>query len=149
MAQHKTAVTLVRQQLSYRCVVQSHWYFPLYSAIEGYPLTSLYPETPGQPSAYTAASTHRHIIFTAETHNFPTGGWNRSLCCYYLSLVVQIWWNIDFAVVPFSAVRLLWYFTHVMTAQLICHEQNLVTIPLLGCEQYAVFTEFESQQKNC
>jgi phosphoribosylformylglycinamidine synthase len=43
------------------------------SAIEGYNLTTLIPEGVGAPSAFRQAKRKYHIIFTAETHNFPSG----------------------------------------------------------------------------
>ncbi|TNM87451.1 hypothetical protein fugu_005672 [Takifugu bimaculatus] len=43
------------------------------SAIKGVELECVYPEDPSQASAYKTRRTLRHVIFTAETHNFPTG----------------------------------------------------------------------------
>ena len=43
------------------------------SAIIGYPVTTLTPETIGAPSAMRERNVTNHIIFTAETHNFPSG----------------------------------------------------------------------------
>ena len=45
------------------------------SAIQGFPcLTTLVPANSSQLSLYQLhTDVHRHIIFTAETHNFPTG----------------------------------------------------------------------------
>jgi len=43
------------------------------SAIKGYPLITLIPEKPGSPCALRAQKVFNHIIFTAETHNFPSG----------------------------------------------------------------------------
>jgi phosphoribosylformylglycinamidine synthase len=43
------------------------------SAITGYDLTTILPETVGKPSPYREAKRRYHIIFTAETHNFPSG----------------------------------------------------------------------------
>ncbi|XP_053908773.1 phosphoribosylformylglycinamidine synthase [Cuculus canorus] len=42
------------------------------SAIRGVPVTSLCPDDPTQPSPLELKTTIRHVIFTAETHNFPT-----------------------------------------------------------------------------
>ncbi len=42
-------------------------------AIRGYPITTLKPETPGQPSKMVTYSNTFHPTLTAETHNFPTG----------------------------------------------------------------------------
>jgi phosphoribosylformylglycinamidine synthase len=43
------------------------------SAIRGYEIWTLIPEHPGRPSCFKSAKLDYHIIFTAETHNFPTG----------------------------------------------------------------------------
>ena len=43
------------------------------SAITGYDITTLIPGVVGKPSAFQAARRKYHIIFTAETHNFPSG----------------------------------------------------------------------------
>lgn len=43
------------------------------SAIRGYRTAILSPVDSDQPSYFKTKSTFRHIIFTAETHNFPTG----------------------------------------------------------------------------
>jgi len=43
------------------------------SAIAGYGIKALKPESPGNPSPYRVDDLHYHVIFTAETHNFPTG----------------------------------------------------------------------------
>ncbi|XP_062914764.1 phosphoribosylformylglycinamidine synthase isoform X2 [Mobula hypostoma] len=43
------------------------------SAIEGKSVESLYPSNGSQASNIEIHKTKRHIIFTAETHNFPTG----------------------------------------------------------------------------
>ncbi len=43
------------------------------SAISGYAITTIIPETVGKPSAFREAKRKYHIIFTAETHNFPSG----------------------------------------------------------------------------
>jgi len=43
------------------------------SGIEGREIVTILPETPGMPSPFTQKKSHYHIIFTAETHNFPTG----------------------------------------------------------------------------
>ena len=36
-------------------------------------LEFMYPRDPAQASAYDTRRSTRHVIFTAETHNFPTG----------------------------------------------------------------------------
>jgi phosphoribosylformylglycinamidine synthase len=43
------------------------------SAIKGYDITTIVPESPGSPSPFRQERVPYHIIFTAETHNFPTG----------------------------------------------------------------------------
>lgn len=43
------------------------------SGIQGVELECIYPEDPSQPSPYETRRSLRHVIFTAETHNFPTG----------------------------------------------------------------------------
>ncbi|XP_063057361.1 phosphoribosylformylglycinamidine synthase [Engraulis encrasicolus] len=43
------------------------------SGIEGVELDFMYPSDAGQASAYETRRATRHVIFTAETHNFPTG----------------------------------------------------------------------------
>ncbi len=43
------------------------------SAIRGYRIRTIVPEHPGQCSRLTMANPTYHLIFTAETHNFPSG----------------------------------------------------------------------------
>ncbi|XP_056389628.1 phosphoribosylformylglycinamidine synthase [Hyla sarda] len=43
------------------------------SAIQGKEVTSLIPTDPSRPGPYRQTGSTRHLIFTAETHNFPTG----------------------------------------------------------------------------
>ena len=43
------------------------------SAIRGFPLKTILPENPGGPSKFLPKDVLYHIIFTAETHNFPSG----------------------------------------------------------------------------
>jgi phosphoribosylformylglycinamidine synthase len=43
------------------------------SAIRGYEIQSIMPVNPGRPSRFARARVNYHIIFTAETHNFPSG----------------------------------------------------------------------------
>lgn len=43
------------------------------SAITGYDITTIIPEIVGKPSPFREAKRKYHIIFTAETHNFPSG----------------------------------------------------------------------------
>jgi phosphoribosylformylglycinamidine synthase len=43
------------------------------SGIRGRDIFTILPESPGTPSPFTRRKLPYHIIFTAETHNFPTG----------------------------------------------------------------------------
>ncbi|XP_075417024.1 phosphoribosylformylglycinamidine synthase isoform X2 [Tenrec ecaudatus] len=43
------------------------------SAIQGKEVRFLRPEDPAQPSCFQEHQGLRHVVFTAETHNFPTG----------------------------------------------------------------------------
>ncbi|GCB82919.1 hypothetical protein scyTo_0023697, partial [Scyliorhinus torazame] len=43
------------------------------SAITGRAVKCLYPNDQSRASKVDVRSTTRHVIFTAETHNFPTG----------------------------------------------------------------------------
>lgn len=43
------------------------------SAVRGFGINSIIPERPGGPSPFAYKSALYHIIFTAETHNFPSG----------------------------------------------------------------------------
>jgi phosphoribosylformylglycinamidine synthase len=43
------------------------------SGIKGYDCWTILPEQPGRPSPFNKERVNYHIIFTAETHNFPTG----------------------------------------------------------------------------
>lgn len=43
------------------------------SGIQGAELECIYPTDPSQASPYQTRRSLRHVIFTAETHNFPTG----------------------------------------------------------------------------
>jgi phosphoribosylformylglycinamidine synthase len=43
------------------------------SSIQGYDIITIIPETPGSPSPFKEAKRRHDIIFTAETHNFPSG----------------------------------------------------------------------------
>ncbi len=43
------------------------------SAITGYDITTIIPEIVGKPSPFRETKRKYHIIFTAETHNFPSG----------------------------------------------------------------------------
>ncbi|XP_061095144.1 phosphoribosylformylglycinamidine synthase [Conger conger] len=43
------------------------------SGITGMEVECMYPSDPAQSSSYVTRRTTRHVIFTAETHNFPTG----------------------------------------------------------------------------
>lgn len=43
------------------------------SGIKGRDINTILPTQPGEPSPFAMQPCHYHIIFTAETHNFPTG----------------------------------------------------------------------------
>ncbi len=43
------------------------------SGIKGYDCWTIVPEQPGRPAPFKKQRVQYHIIFTAETHNFPTG----------------------------------------------------------------------------
>ncbi|MDA8100874.1 MAG: phosphoribosylformylglycinamidine synthase [Nitrospiraceae bacterium] len=43
------------------------------SSIKGYEIATIHPQVPGRPSAFRQARRLYNIIFTAETHNFPSG----------------------------------------------------------------------------
>lgn len=43
------------------------------SVIAGFPITTLCPTQPGEPSSLESKDVHYHPLLTAETHNFPTG----------------------------------------------------------------------------
>jgi phosphoribosylformylglycinamidine synthase len=43
------------------------------SGIKGYDCWTIVPEQPGKPAPFKKQKVQYHIIFTAETHNFPTG----------------------------------------------------------------------------
>lgn len=55
------------------CPLDSEGCVCVSSAIKGVELECVYPEDPSQASAYVTRRSLRHVIFTAETHNFPTG----------------------------------------------------------------------------
>jgi phosphoribosylformylglycinamidine synthase len=43
------------------------------SAIRGYPIRALVPPCSDRPAAFRLSDVQYHVIFTAETHNFPSG----------------------------------------------------------------------------
>ncbi|MGD8351363.1 MAG: phosphoribosylformylglycinamidine synthase [Nitrospirota bacterium] len=43
------------------------------SAIRGYKIRTILPEGPGSPAKFAERALDYHVIFTAETHNFPSG----------------------------------------------------------------------------
>ncbi|MBN2543845.1 phosphoribosylformylglycinamidine synthase [bacterium] len=43
------------------------------SAIRGYDIWTIIPQAPGAPTVFKKTRVNYHIIFTAETHNFPSG----------------------------------------------------------------------------
>lgn len=62
------------------------------SAIRGVELECVYPKDTSQASAYETRRTLRHVIFTAETHNFPTGQHDRHLfpCVFSLAGIIHL-----------------------------------------------------------
>lgn len=49
------------------------YFFFNFSAIEGFDSPSLIPESSTKSSELKIQDKLKHIIYTAETHNFPTG----------------------------------------------------------------------------
>lgn len=47
--------------------------FVHFSAIEGFEVKAFRPHDSTEASHFSVARSKSHIIFTAETHNFPTG----------------------------------------------------------------------------
>jgi phosphoribosylformylglycinamidine synthase len=43
------------------------------SAIRGYPIWTILPQQPGRCSPFISQKCNYHILFTAETHNYPSG----------------------------------------------------------------------------
>lgn len=43
------------------------------SVVRGHDITTLHPESPGEPSPLRPVKVRYHVLLTAETHNFPTG----------------------------------------------------------------------------
>ncbi|PRP85385.1 phosphoribosylformylglycinamidine synthase [Planoprotostelium fungivorum] len=43
------------------------------SVIKGFPIQTLLPQNPGNPSPFEEKTVDYDLLFTAETHNFPTG----------------------------------------------------------------------------
>jgi phosphoribosylformylglycinamidine synthase len=43
------------------------------SAIRGYKIRTIHPKRPGEPSKFVSSDVDYHVVFTAETHNFPSG----------------------------------------------------------------------------
>lgn len=43
------------------------------SVVEGYPIKTICPSRPGEPSSFELVDVEYHPLLTAETHNFPTG----------------------------------------------------------------------------
>ena len=46
--------------------------YKIYSFLR-YPIRTIVPARPGEPSPFVASDLDYHVIFTAETHNFPSG----------------------------------------------------------------------------
>lgn len=57
------------------------------SGIQGAELECVFPRDPSQASPYEIRRSLRHVIFTAETHNFPTGHrckkQTSASCCFF------------------------------------------------------------------
>ena len=43
------------------------------SVVKGYDISTIVPQSPGQPSPFIGERAHYDVLLTAETHNFPTG----------------------------------------------------------------------------
>lgn len=72
----------VRVAAAFSCMFLFCWTQPdmcVSSAIRGVELECVCPKDPSQASAYDTRRTLRHVIFTAETHNFPTGQDNTNI----------------------------------------------------------------------
>ncbi len=66
-------IALVRQPLDARPGSSVIAFHDNSSAIRGYPIRVLLPARPGEPSPLVPEEVLYHVLFTAETHNFPTG----------------------------------------------------------------------------
>jgi len=64
--------------------------FAVNSAIKGYRVDVLCPSDTAVASTFSNISDVRHIIFTAETHNFPTGVCHIAACYDPLSGTTQV-----------------------------------------------------------
>lgn len=61
------------------------------SGIQGAELECVFPRDPSRASPYETRRSLRHVIFTAETHNFPTGHRRKkqtSASCWFFVTVV-------------------------------------------------------------
>jgi len=47
--------------------------FYIFSAIIGFKVKQIKPTKPTEPSHYISELLNLNLVFTAETHNFPTG----------------------------------------------------------------------------
>ena len=66
-------IGLIRQTLEARRNNSVIAYSDNSSAIRGCTVSTITPEQPGQATPFKGARRGHHIIFTAETHNFPSG----------------------------------------------------------------------------
>jgi phosphoribosylformylglycinamidine synthase len=53
---------------------------PFFSAIKGFQVNSMVSRNPAAPSQLDWQESMRHLIYTAETHNFPTGNSDLDMC---------------------------------------------------------------------
>lgn len=56
-----------------KCCILLLFFVNKSSAIKGFPVECLVADSAVGPCILKVKKGHRHIIFTAETHNFPTG----------------------------------------------------------------------------
>jgi len=69
----KSLLDLVRETLDANPTNSLIAYRDNSSAIRGYRIKTITPRSPGGPSPFVEVEPEYHIIFTAETHNFPSG----------------------------------------------------------------------------
>lgn len=69
----ETLMSLIRQTLEHNPDNSVIAFKDNSSAIRGYEIETITPERPGYLSGFKKARSRHNIIFTAETHNFPSG----------------------------------------------------------------------------
>lgn len=79
----------------------------MFSAIRGYNVDVLRPSDTTVASRFNKISDVRHVIFTAETHNFPTGCNSTDILCMCNSL---IFWSEGLQICKYS-----WYWNCCIT----------------------------------